>query len=143
MKILRLIPLLLVAIILQACDRYYADPLTRAENALEHKDYELAQTIADSIISGQNFTRLGTTQLCRTALVYAKLSEQREQDANMGAEALCMRRASELDSDSVELFVQQLNVDDQAAIYMPRKLGNVTQYELIPDESADSAAYGI
>ena len=54
-----------------------------------------------------------------------------------------MRRASELDSDSVELFVQQLNVDDQAAIYMPRKLGNVTQYELIPDESADSAAYGI
>ena len=61
----------------------------------------------------------------------------------MGAAALCMRRASELDTDSVELFVQQLNVDDQAAIYMPRKLGNVTQYELIPDESADSAAYGI
>lgn len=65
MKILRLIPLLLFAIFLQACDQYYADPLTRAENALEHNDYELAQTIADSIISGQNFTRLGTTQLCR------------------------------------------------------------------------------
>lgn len=143
MKLSRLISILLLAVILHACHENYADPLSRAEAAVADSDYELAQTIADSIIGGDNFTRLGTTQLCRTALVYARLSEQRERDANMGAAALCMRRASELNVDSVEIFVQQLDVDGRAAIDMPRKLGNVTQFELLPDESADSAAYGI
>lgn len=143
MRLFRLlIPLLLLACSLTACDDTPADPISRAENAIADKDFELAQTLADSIIGGKNFTKLQTSQLCRTALVYARLSEHREQDINMGAAALCMRRAAELSPDSVELFIRQLDVDDRAAIDMPRKLGNVTQYELIPEEPTDSAAYG-
>lgn len=142
MRFIRLIPLLILALLASSCNEDSADPITRAENAVSDKDYDLAQTIADSIIGGKNFTSLGTTQLCRTALVYARLSEHREQDANMGAAALCMRRASELNIDSVEIFVQQLEMPDQAIIDMPRKLGNVTQYELIPDEQTDSTVYG-
>lgn len=143
MKLFRLIlPLLLLVGTLQACDDTTVDPISRAENAIADQDYQLAQTLADSIIGGKNFTRLHTSQLCRTALIYVHLSEHREQDINMGAAALCMRRAAEISPDSVELFIRQLDVDDRAAIDMPRKLGNVTQYELIPDESTDSAAYG-
>lgn len=142
MKFLRLIPLILTALLLPACADTAADPLTRAENAVADKDFELAQTIADSITYGKSFTNLSTTDLCRTALVYAKISENRDMDVNMGAAALCMRRAGELNADSVDIFVQSLSVEDQAVIYMPRKLSSPTQYELIPDESADSAAYG-
>lgn len=142
MKIYSIISILLLTLLAPACSDNAADPLTRAENAISDKDYELAQSIADSIISGKNFNTLRTSDLCRTALVFARLSEQREQDINMGAAALCMRRASELNIDSVELFIQSLDVNDRAAIDMPRKLGNVTLYELIPDESSDSAAYG-
>lgn len=128
-----LLPLLLL---IAACSDKAADPLSRAEQALDDDEPELAQQLADSLVSGTGFNKLYTTQLCRTALLYSKLSEKREQDANMAMAALCMRAASERGADSVQIFIDGLSVDDKALIDMPRKLSGVNHYSPVPDESA-------
>lgn len=95
------------------------DSVGRAREAFEAGRYVKAQALCDSLVIGDNFSRLSVDQLCRLSMLFVSLGEvTAEEGANTAFAAYAVRRAMELNRDSVMTFAHSLPMEDQASFMM-------------------------
>ena len=87
-----------------------ADVITTAEQAVEAKDYELAQSICDSFVTDST-SRLDVSELCRLSMVYMSLSDIDDVDNNTASALQCMSTAMKLNADSATAFYNAIPVE--------------------------------
>lgn len=117
------------------------DPLTRAESCLDEGRYNAAQSLCDSLIIGDCFGRMSAEDLCRLSVLFVKLSEQANEGANYASAARSMQAAVRRNADSVEIFIENLPVDERSQTLVLRQLCNQLDFperHTFPDDCADS-----
>lgn len=87
-----------------------ADDITTAEQAVEAKDYELAQSICETFVTDST-SRLDVNELCRLSMVYMSLSDVNDVDNNTAAALQCMHSAMKLNVDSALSFYNNTPVE--------------------------------
>lgn len=100
------------------------DPVARAETFLDEGRYNAAQSLCDSLIIGDSYCNLSVDDLCRLSLVFVRLSEQANEEANYAFAAKSMQAAVRRDADSVEVFIENLPVDERSQTLVLRQLSN-------------------
>lgn len=114
--------LIAAALIVGGC--MLSDPeatLLQAESDLLEGDIEHAASSCDMLSDSAN-TDLSPTQLCRVALLYAKISEKVEDSDYMAAAAKCFDRAIGMSNDSIESYIESLNIEDQSYVRVIREV---------------------
>ncbi len=135
MNRLLLIILTLTALIATACSDSHADRVTVAADALIVGDTDRARQECDALLADSaTFNSLSVNQLCRIAEILTALPD--DQEANDGAAVRCLSRARELNSDSVDAFLDTLRADTRH-LYTLDRVGSmlgIPRDELVADE---------
>lgn len=121
-----------------------ADPestLLQAENDLQYGDVESAVSSCDLLCDSAN-TSLSPTQLCRVALLYAKISEKIEDSDYMAAAAKCFDRAIGMSNDSIESYIESLNVEDQSYVRVIREVSRTLNTPVDMTREFEDEEYG-
>ena len=121
-----------------------ADPestLVQAENDLLEGDIEQAASSCD-ILSDSTNTDLSPTQLCRVALLYAKISEKIDQADYMAAAAKCFDRAVGMSNDSIESYIESLNIEDQSYVRVIREVSRTLNEPIDVSREFEDEEYG-
>lgn len=113
------------------------DAISVAEQAYSDGEFDRVQAICDSIVNGDGCSRLSANDLCRTSLLYMKLSEIREQEFNTASAMTCLGAAMSKDSTAVDNFIAGRQGDDQSMLIMVRTLVGRTQLSDFKDEPVD------
>ena len=134
--------LALAAAALHACgSRAGADvekQLREAELSLQAFDFDEARAVTEAIDSAYQML---PSQLCREALIYARLSEACESPDDMNIALRCYDKALEENADSVEAFADALSMGDRAYFSMLSELYHAIKHPVPPtplDEMMDS-----
>lgn len=121
-----------------------ADPestLLQAENDLLEGDLEQAASSCD-MLSDSAKTDLSPTQLCRVALLYAKISERIDQADYMAAAARCYDRAVGMSNDSIESYIESLNIEDQSYVRVIREVSRTLSEPIDVSREFEDEEYG-
>ncbi len=101
--------------------------LDRVESAYTDGRYAMAQALADSLVIGSDFTKLGTWDLCRLSLVLMRLGENADNsEGNTAFAARCLRAAMSRDSDSTALYIKVVNNEDRACLMLLNSLNEAS-----------------
>lgn len=122
---------------LAACAGHDANQsLSNAEASIAAGDTAMARRYCFEMADTSS-ANLTPSQLCRQAIVYARLSELADNPADMGAAVECYERAVKMNPDSVADFVANLDLSDRAyiseiqsvvrALHEPE--GSISEYE--------------
>lgn len=104
------------ALALAACGARDANhALTDAETSIAMGDTAMARKYCAEL-SDSAASSLTPSQLCRQAIVYARLAEMADSPADMGAAVECYERALQINPDSVNDFVSKLDIGDMAYV---------------------------
>lgn len=95
--------------------------LQQAENELNFGNVEQAASSCD-LLADSTATTLSPTQLCRVAIMYAKISDLSEKQDYMASAAKCLDRAMEMDVDSIDHYIESLNIEDQSYVRVIREV---------------------
>ena len=119
-----------------------SDNIDAAENSLLSGDMDGARRGAEHVISSADTASLTAYELCRLAMVYASVGDDREGDeADVAMAARCIRRAMAKDSAAVDSFVHSLPIDQRPLMALAVQLCSGTQgadiapYEQEPDST--------
>ena len=84
LNIFAVVAISMIAGTFAACSDSHSDrdPVTRAETFLDEGRYNAAQSLCDSLIIGDSYCNLSVDDLCRLSLVFVRLSEQADEEAN-------------------------------------------------------------
>ncbi len=119
------------ALALTACGK--GDPeavLLQAEAYVAEGNYDDALKFCNSLADTTK-THLTPSQLCRTAIIYGRISEQNDNPREMVSATECLQRATAINADSVTAFLNSATVDDKAMLYLIR---NVNRAIIDPSE---------
>lgn len=122
----------------------YADPestLLQAESDLQLGDLERAASSCDQLCDSAA-TELSPTQLCRVALIYAKISEKCEQADYMAAAAKCFDKAIGICNDSIESYIESLNIEDQSYVRVIREVSRTLNTPVDMSREFEDEEYG-
>lgn len=89
--------------------------LADAEASIAMGDTAMARLYC-SELADTSASTMTPSQLCRQAIVYARLSELADSPADMGAAVECYERALQINVDSVNDFVSKLDIGDLAYV---------------------------
>lgn len=97
--------------------------IQQAESDLKDGNIELAANTCD-MLTDTAATSLSSTQMCRIAIIYAKLSEMASDRHYMMSATECFDRAVTLDlnTDSLEAYINSLDIETQSVINAIREL---------------------
>lgn len=97
----------------------YTEAVEGAETAFSQGSYAKAQAIVDTLVSGDDFSKLDTEHLCRLSMIFMRLSENStEPEVNVALAARCLGAAIMRDSDSTMAIVRSMSIEDQARALM-------------------------
>lgn len=123
MKFLKIfVQLLLLACGLYSCGNNPRPTVEAAEQEYDAGDFAVAQTICDSLTCGDNINALSVDELCRLSMLASRLADHNDEETNMAMSARCMQAAIDRQPDSVEIFIQSLEADDQPRSLFIRQL---------------------
>ncbi|MDE7385749.1 MAG: hypothetical protein K2N28_01275 [Muribaculaceae bacterium] len=105
-----LLSVLLAAVMSCSDNSAAADDITTAEQAVEAKDYDLAQSICETFVTDST-SSLGVNELCRLSMVYMSLSDVDDVDNNTASALQCMHSAMKLNADSALAFYNNTPVE--------------------------------
>lgn len=132
----------LAAALLSACgSRGGADlekQLRAAELSLQAFDFDEARAVTEAIDTSYHML---PSQLCREALIYARLSEACDSPDDMNIALRCYGEAFDENPDSVEAFAASLNVADRPYFSMLSELHHAIKHPVPPtslEEMMDS-----
>ncbi|MCC8118713.1 MAG: hypothetical protein LIP09_08215 [Bacteroidales bacterium] len=129
------------ALSLGACS--HGDPeavLRQAEAYVAEGNYDGARDYCKSLTDTTRVT-LTPSQLCRTAIVYARISELDDAPREMVNATECLERAMNINADSVTAFTNQAEIDDKAMLYLIRNVNRaITDPNDIVEETGDEYA---
>lgn len=122
----------LLAVVAMSCrdNSGAADVITTAEQAVEARDYDLAQSICETFVTDST-SRLDVSELCRLSMVYMSLSDVDDVDNNTASALQCMRTAMKLNADSALSFYNSMPVEQTRHIQI------LLQLEQMLDSCAD------
>lgn len=112
------------------------DALARAEAAIHASDYDEAREACASL--PDSTTEMLPTQLCRKALVYARLADACKQPEDMDIAVRSYMMALALNPDSVVKFLDTLDAADRADFYLLQELQRAISEPIDPGLSVDS-----
>lgn len=115
--------------------------LLQAENDLQYGDVESVVSSCDLLCDSAN-TSLSPTQLCRVALLYAKISEKMEDSDYMAAAAKCFDRAIGMSNDSIESYIESLNIEDQSYVRVIREVSRTLSAPVDMTREFEDEEYG-
>lgn len=95
--------------------RLPADALDSAEASIALGDTSMARKYCMEL-ADTSAMALTPSQLCRQAIVYARLAEMADSPDDMGAAVECYERALRINVDSVNQFVSTLDVGELAYV---------------------------
>lgn len=100
------------------------DPETiilQAQELVSQGNYDAAREFCRSLTDTAQM-QLSPSQLCRTAILYVRISELDDSPREMVNATECLERATTLNPDSVTAFVEAADVDDKATISLIRNV---------------------
>lgn len=100
----------------------HPDVITLAEEYIQSGEYELAQDECDMLLSQQSFASFSVSELSRLSVLYMKLSEKMDEEANVASATQCYLTACELNADSVAEYFSALPIEDECHVIMLRTL---------------------
>lgn len=109
------------------------DLLDEAELAFEHGQFRQAQLLADSIIGDSRIEKLDVGNLCRLSLLFVRLGERSDEEANIVNAAKALDAAALRDNDSTATFIRELPVDDQARFVLVEAVSEGSKHILSLD----------
>lgn len=107
--------------------------LEDAEVAYGAGHFDDAQQIADSISAPGNLQELDVSTLCRLSLLYMRLGERSDEEANFANAARAIEAAATVDNDSTVAFFLALPVEDQARFRLVEAISEGSRHILSPD----------
>lgn len=115
-----------------------------AETTLDQKNYPETVELCANIVSEADTSKMTVTQLCRMAMVYARLADNDvDPESNIAVAMRFFDKAYSLDADSADAFVATLPVDNQpAARIVLHLMGSASPDSLyIPDHEMPDSCY--
>ena len=89
-------------------------------------DYDHAQKLCDNVltlITDTDSSAVTETQGGTLGIMYMKLSEQRNEDENVGNATICIRYAYRISADSLKEFAASLPFEDERHFELLRRIG--------------------
>lgn len=114
------------------------ETLQVAESDLLHGNIDGAVNSC-RLLADSTETSLSPTQLCRVAIMYAKISDRTENQDYMASAAECYDRALEMDesSDSLSQYIENLNVDDRSYVHVISEMAHAMNTPIDYLQNAD------
>lgn len=133
--------LLFISIALSCCGSADTEneAISRAESELASGNISEARIECDRIVA-KRYDYLSSSQLCRIAMIYVKLSEQTGEEEDMAAATQCFLKAIDVNPDSVNTYLMELSIEEQshAALLQGLSRSLDRQYDLSDKKSDDS-----
>lgn len=132
---------LIIAAALAACssasDSKPESALSKAEDAITARNYQDARN-ACACLSDTTLDLL-PSQLCRKALVYARLADACKQPEDMDVAIRSYAQALAISPDSVRYFIDHLTTSDRADFFLLQELQRAIANPVEPGVISDSA----
>lgn len=103
--------------------------ILQAESDIQTGKADLAASGCDMLTDSTENT-LTFTQMCRVAIIYAKISEMTDDHHYMVTATECLDRAADMvaDSDSLESYIVSLDLENQNVVNSIREVSQALKY---------------
>lgn len=92
------------------------DTILQAESDLQLGNISDAVSGCDILTDSASTSALSPTQMCRVAIIYAKISEVSNDRHYMVTATECLDKAANMSVGSLEMYIQALDIENQNVI---------------------------
>jgi len=129
-----LLPFLVLLIFAACSGSPAAERIGAAEQSLETGDIDAARRAAEHVIAADDTASLSAADLCRLAMVYAAVAEDKNgNETDVAMAARCLRRALAKDSAAVDSFIHAMPVDQRPLMTLAVQLCAGAALDDIPE----------
>lgn len=120
---------------LSACSKQESEAavLSEAEEAYNASDYQRAQELTDKIMDKSDLNTMSVNDLCRLSFLLMHLADNSGTEANIASAARTLMKAMEINPDSTQAYLQEVAVDDRAAMAIIIALSEAHNNPVSPD----------